>query len=81
MSGLPILQKELDSLGDVVDGIRKRVRALEERLGGSAEEAPAAGEEQGEGAEETVDEWVCRAPAAGPGGCSLETGTARQYIF
>jgi polyhydroxyalkanoate synthesis regulator phasin len=51
-----VTQKDFDALGDVVDGIRKRVSALEERLGGSAEPAPAAGQAQGEEAEEPADE-------------------------
>lgn len=50
-----VTQKELDALGEVVDGIRARVSALEERLGGSAGDTPAATEEQGQEDEEIAD--------------------------
>jgi polyhydroxyalkanoate synthesis regulator phasin len=46
-----VTQRDFDALGDVVEGIRARVAALEDRFGGSAGD-PAAEEEREE--EETT---------------------------
>ncbi len=51
-----VTQREFDALGDVVEGIRGRVAALEDRLGRSTGDTPAEEEPEGEHEEEPEGE-------------------------